>query len=224
MAKPYVIVHMMMSIDGRIDCDMTAQLDGNDEYYSTLSALDAPTRVSGRVTAQTEMADGAYQEKDNKPLGHEAFKQNSKAAAYNIVTDSKGQLEWGNDQQSSFPHLILTSEKVKQGYLDYLDAHGISWIATGDDHVDLKRALAILGTEFGVKRLAVVGGGRINGGFLQAGLVDEVSLVIGPGVDGRTGQPAVFDGLTQDQPLPLTLTKVQSYPDGAVWLRYKVRH
>lgn len=30
MTKPYIIVHMMTSIDGRIDCDMTAQLTGND--------------------------------------------------------------------------------------------------------------------------------------------------------------------------------------------------
>ena len=28
MTKPYIIVHMMTSIDGRIDCGMTVQLDG----------------------------------------------------------------------------------------------------------------------------------------------------------------------------------------------------
>lgn len=52
MTKPDIIVHMMTSIDGQIDCDMTAQLDGNSEYYSTLSVLETPTRVSGRVTAE----------------------------------------------------------------------------------------------------------------------------------------------------------------------------
>ena len=57
MTKPDIIVHMMTSIDGQIDCDMTAQLDGNSEYYSTLSVLETPTKVSGRVTAETEIAD-----------------------------------------------------------------------------------------------------------------------------------------------------------------------
>lgn len=223
MAKPYVIVHMMASIDGRIDCDMTAQLGGNDEYYSTLDALNAPTRLSGRVTAQTEMANGSHAGGDKSPLGHEAFKKNTTATSYNIVTDSHGGLQWGNDSNSSFPHLILTSQDVAKGYLDYLDQQGISWIATGKDHVDLKRALDILGDEFGVKCLAVVGGGRINGGFLDAGVVDEISLVLGPGVDGRTGQPSVFDGLTSGRPVPLNLQSVKSYDDGAVWLRYKVR-
>lgn len=223
MAKPYVIVHMMASIDGHIDCGMTAQLDGNDEYYSTLDALNAPTRVSGRVTAQTEMADGSYSNGDQQALGKEGFKKNTTADSYNIVTDSHGTLQWCDDSNSSFPHLILTSENVAKGYLDYLDSQGISWIATGNDHVDLKRALDILGNKFNVKRLAVVGGGRINGGFLAADVVDEISLVIGPGVDGRSDQPSVFDGLTSGRPVPLNLQSVESYDDGAVWLRYKVR-
>lgn len=42
MDKPYIICHMMMSVDGRIACSMTAQLDGQGEYYSTLNALNAP--------------------------------------------------------------------------------------------------------------------------------------------------------------------------------------
>lgn len=31
MNRPYVLVHMMASIDGRIDCGMTAQLAGEPE-------------------------------------------------------------------------------------------------------------------------------------------------------------------------------------------------
>lgn len=225
MAKPYVIVHMMMSVDGRIDCGMTAQLDGNNEYYSTLSAIDAPTRVTGSGTAAVELAGGSYNGGSNEKLGKEAFAKNSEAVSYNIIADSKGRMSWGNDANSSFPHLILTSEAVSKGYLDYLDRNHISWIATGKDHVDIKRAMEILGAEFGVDRLAVVGGGKINGGFLAAGVVDEISIVIGPGVDGRTDQPALFDGLHKGStPVPLKLKSVKSYDDGAVWLRYPVKN
>ena len=56
MTKPYILCHMMTSVDGRIDCAMTEHLPGVQEYYDTLDALDAPPRVSGRVTAQLEMA------------------------------------------------------------------------------------------------------------------------------------------------------------------------
>lgn len=222
MTKPYILVHMMTSVDGRIDCGMTAQLRGNKEYYSTLSAIDAPTRVSGRVTAQTELTSGTAPVSGNEKLGKEDFAKNSAATSYNIVADTKGTLRWGNDEGSNFPHLILTSENVAKDYLAYLNDRGISWIATGKDHIDLARAMEILGDQFGVQRLAVVGGGRINGGFLAAGVVDEISILIGPGVDGRTGQPSLFDGLTSASPLPLKLKSVQSYDDGAVWLRYLV--
>lgn len=52
MKKPYIICHMMTSLDGRIDCAMTSQLKGVDDYYKTLGMLNVPTTVSGRVTAE----------------------------------------------------------------------------------------------------------------------------------------------------------------------------
>lgn len=55
MNKPYIICHMMTSVDGRIDCGMTAKLRGVNEYYETLSMLHTPSTVSGRVTAELEM-------------------------------------------------------------------------------------------------------------------------------------------------------------------------
>lgn len=225
MNKPYIIVHMMESIDGRINCKMTAQLDGNAEYYATLTAIDAPSRVSGRVTAATELTDGSQFIPRNKTtLGQTAFTRNTTANQYNIVVDTRGQIRWGAETNSSFPHLIITSEDVTKEYLEDLNQQGISWIATGKRHVDLKRAMDILATQFGINRLAVVGGGRINGGFLSAGLVDEISILIGPGIDGRSGQPSLFDGLPlKGNPYALRLKNVRSYDDGAVWLRYQVR-
>ena len=69
MQKPYVVCHMMASVDGRIDCAMTEQLPGVQEYYATLEALQAPTRVSGRVTAQLEMAlPGEFHSENPQPL------------------------------------------------------------------------------------------------------------------------------------------------------------
>ena len=67
----------------------------------------------------------------------------------------------------------------------------------------------------------MVGGGHMNAGFLAAGLLDEVSLLIGAGIDGRGGMSAVFDGLPMEHGVtPLRLRSVQQYDSGAVWLRY----
>lgn len=86
----------------------------------------------------------------------------------------------------------------------------------------MTQAMDILANQFGISLLAVVGGGKINGGFLKAGLVDEISVVIGPGIDGRIGQPSLFDGIQSDQVTSLQLKSVQSFDDGAVSLRYTV--
>ena len=55
MNKPYIVCHMMTSVDGRIDCAITEHLPGVQEYYDTLDALDAPTRISGRVAAEQDL-------------------------------------------------------------------------------------------------------------------------------------------------------------------------
>ena len=200
MNKPYIVCHMMTSVDGRIDCAMTEHLPGVQEYYETLGALDAPTRISGRVTAELEMA------------------LPGKFEAKNIDV-----LLWDETGADERPLLILMSEQVSKEYLAYLNGKHISWIACGKEHVDLDRACEILASEFGVRRAAVVGGGHINAGFLAAGLLDEVSILIGAGIDGRGGMQAVFDGLPMERGVtPLKLASVQQYGSGAVWLRYSV--
>ena len=225
MNKPYIIVHMMTSVDGRIDCGMTAQLAGEPEYYSTLDSLNVPTRISGRVTAETELTRGGKFNSQNKEiLGKTDFAKNTTADSYNIVVDTKGTLQWGKENGNNFPHLIITSEQVTKDYLDYLNSQNISWIAAGKDQIDLAKAMEILADEFNIDRLAIVGGGKINGGFLEAGLVDEISILIGAGADGRTGQPSLFDGRPESsRPIALQLKDVESYEDGAVWLRHLVK-
>ena len=222
MKKPYIVCHMMTSLDGRIDCAMTEQLPGVQEYYQILEALQAPTTVSGRVTAQLEMAlPGDFQAKDSTPVGKEAFSRKTDAPGYEVVTDTRGTLLWDKPADGECPLLILTSCQASREYLDYLEGLNISWIACGEDKLDLVRACEILQEEFGVQRAAVVGGGHINAAFLADGLLDEVSILVGAGIDGRGGMAAVFDGLPMDRPVtPLKLTSVQQYGTGAVWLRY----
>ena len=224
MKKPYIICHMMTSVDGRIDCAMTEQLPGVQEYYDTLDSFNAPTRVSGKVTAVLEMSEpGEFHSEKQDALGKEAFYKAADAAGYEIVTDTKGTLLWNDSEGEERPLLILTSEQVSKEYLAYLESRHISWIACGKKRIDLARACEILAAEFGVERMAVVGGGHINAGFLEAGLLDEVSILMGAGIDGRGGMAAVFDGLPENRPVtPLKLNDVKIYESGAVWIRYTV--
>ncbi len=225
MKKPYIVCHMMTSVDGRIDCKMTEQLPGVEDYYATLAKLNVPTTVSGRVTAELEMAlPGAFTAKDTTPYGREGFSKKADADGYEVIADTKGKLLWQDAADMEKPYLILTSEQVTQEYLCYLDELHISWIACGKDRIDLARAADILATEFHVKRMGVVGGAAINTAFLDAGLLDEVSILVGAGIDGRGRMASVFDYLEQDHPLiRLKLTDVRKFDSDAVWLRYQTR-
>ena len=221
--RPYIICHMMASVDGRIDCDMTEKI-GGDEYYDALAGLDCDSTLSGRVTMQMHYAlPGTFEPRDTTPIGHESVHK-AAGGGYEIATDTHGRLLWPDRTDDGQPLLVITCEDVPAEYLDTLRQKGISWIATGHGHIDLGRAMELLATDFGVRRLAIVGGGHINGGFLSCGLLDEVSIVIGAGIDGRSGMTAVFDGIDDpDRPVTLLrLTDVRRIGDDSVWLRYAV--
>lgn len=100
----------------------------------------------------------------------------------------------------------------------------ISYVVSGDSSVGLTQAVKLLGEHFGIRTLLLEGSGHINGGFLEAGVVDEVSLLLLPGVDGRHDIPAVFDGVADSKhtTVPLKLISVEQRESDAFWLRHEV--
>lgn len=227
MKKPYIISHMMESVDGRIDCAMTEQIDSSDSYYDALKDLDCPSQLMGRVTMQMHYAENQmYHVNDISPIGRPSLhKATEPSGCYTIALDTRGKLCWKSNLCDGKPLLVITSEACPGANLRALERQNISWIAVGKESIDLERAMDVLYTDFGVRRLAVTGGGHVNGSFLEKGLIDEVSIMIAPGIDGRSGMTAVFDGISPDHngPTKLRLEKLEQLHDGIVWLRYKVQ-
>ena len=161
---------------------------------------------------------------DNTPIGKTAFHKAIDAEAYTISVDTKGELLWDSDIVEDLPLICIVSEKASTEYLHYLESKHISWIAAGENHIDLCSAAEILYSEFGIKRMAIVGGGTINAAFMQAGLIDEISVLIGAGVDGRSGQTSVFYGIKDDKKSVTTfsLISAERYKDtSCVWIKYR---
>ena len=51
-----------------------------------------------------------------------------------------------------------------------------------------------------------------------------MSVLIAPGIDGRGGMAAAYDGLPMDRrPFQLALVESKVYESGAVFLRYRVK-
>lgn len=185
MNRPYIVCHMVASIDGRIDCSMVDKISG-DEYYDTLAKLDCPTQLEGRVTMEHYSAlKEPFIANDTTPFGMTSVYKAVDSDEYMVAVDTHGRLRWPASEIDGVPLVCIVSEQVSQEYLEMLKNQGISYICIGREAIDLPKAMEILYEEFGVKRMAVLGGGHINGGFLAAGLIDEVSLLLAPGIDGR---------------------------------------
>jgi len=223
MNRPYVVCHMMASLDGRIDCDMTEQI-GSDGYYEALNELDIDTSIEGKGTAIKHYAEPEpFQPVHNTPIGKTDFYKSHQSEHWEVICDTHGTLRY--PESDTKERLVLTSEDASTEYLNYLKDRGISYIAVGKGHIDLAKALDILYNEFDSCQIGVVGGGHINAGFLQAGLLDEISIVYGSAIDGREGFACVFDGVPANHihPWLLKLYDVQRMNDDSVWLRYKTK-
>ena len=223
MTRPYIVCHMLASLDGRIDCDMTEHICGN-EYYEALEELNCPSMINGRVTAEMHYADkGTFTPQSPAAIGKESVHRAVEAGRYHIITDTLGSLLWKADNLEGRALICLVSEYATGDYLTYLKQKNISYIATGKPGIDLNRAMEILKNTFGIERLALTGGGNLNGSFLAAGLLDEISMMYAPGIDGRKGWTAAFDGIEDQTRLPVKLKltgTVRQYGNGTVWMRY----
>ncbi len=222
--RPHIICHMLSTIDGRIDGSSLKKVPLGNDYESTGASLKGDAWICGRTTMGLHFAaKRPFVSRSKKRAGRHPVFVARKAKSYAISVDTLGKLNWpGTDVYGD--HLIcVVSESAPEEYLTMLRKKEISYIVAGKSSVDLRRAVTLLRKHFGIRRLLLEGGGNINGGFLQAELVDEVSLLVAPAIDARRGIPTVFDGL---DPSPRNanryrLVSVARRKNGILWLRYE---
>ena len=80
---------------------------------------------------------------------------------------------------------------------------------------------------FAVETLMLGGGAVLNWSFIQAGLCDELSVVLAPVADGANNTPTLFsmkEGLSDDAPVAFALKQADVKEDGVLWLRYTIKH
>lgn len=94
-------------------------------------------------------------------------------------------------------------------------------VVAGEDRVDLVELLSILKKK-GVRKLMVEGGATLNWSLIEAGLVDEISVYIGPIVIGGEGAPTPVDGPGFSRDFPRLELIRADVIDGGVLLRWRV--
>lgn len=99
--------------------------------------------------------------------------------------------------------------------------HGFAEIVAGGERVDLEAMLLALRERFGAGVVRVDSGGALNAALLDAGLVDEVSLLIHPVLAGAADRRP-WHGGGPAAGTRMTLVEARSFPDGIVWLRHRL--
>lgn len=239
MDRPYIFCHMMTSLDGKIMGSYMGTPEGSaagDVFYNLSFGKEPYYKhqgwLSGRVTTDDNFT--FYEKPDvdeNVPTVPEGDFVAKKADMYYVSVDPSGKLGWKSDtltyiDTTAYVIEILT-QKAGNAYKAFLRKLGISYIIAGTDSLDYETAMSKLKTLFGIETLMLGGGGVLNWSFIQAGMCDEVSVVIAPAADGSSDTPALFaarGGLAADKPIGFELQSAQVKEGGSVWLRYLVKN
>lgn len=232
--RPYLVCHMITSLDGRLWAERWG-----DPYEAKIASLinyhyDAAADTfdgDGWMVGRRTMAPYAAGERDVtapiSPVNRDAHIARPSGQNVAIALDPAGRLLWSGNQIDDEHVIVILSNRVEDAHLDHLRAQGVSYLFAGDDGFDLPLAMTQLAQDFGVNRLILEGGGKVNGAFLAAGLIDEMSTLICPTIDGLAGVPAIyaFEGQAGDLPAKgqrLELTNCTPLEGGVIWLRHVV--
>jgi riboflavin biosynthesis pyrimidine reductase len=141
---------------------------------------------------------------------------------YAVAIDQNARLHLNISRANGDALVAVLTEAASDDHLAELRRDGISYLFAGKTELDLPLALERLSADFGIRRLLLEGGGGINGSFLVAGLIDEISLLILPVADGTTPAPTLFDRPEGPGAKGLKLLSVDRLENDMLHLRYSV--
>lgn len=159
-----------------------------------------------------------------QPILHQDYLADPRARRFAIGADAKGVLRFTKNEVEGDHVVLLVTEQVSRDYLAHLQKARVSYIFCGKRHLDIRVALRKIGAQLKIRKLMLQGGGGFNGAVLKAGLVDEISQVIVPLIDGGAGVTSVFE-IADPKPraaAKLRMIKRRTLPGGVQWLRYRV--
>lgn len=224
-ARPYVICHMLPSLDGRIVLRDWQLPNATREYEKTAATFAADAWIIGRVSMEPYAGKSRIPTRKKRvPIAREDFAAPHAGKSYAIAIDPSGKLRWRENNIDGEHVITILSESVSDDYLAFLQHRGISYLFGGKSRIDVPAVLRKLRSTFGIRKLLLEGGGAINGSFLAADVIDELSILIAPIADGSTSSATLFD--VNDRAMParnLKLLSVDKRSGDILWLRYKVR-
>jgi riboflavin-specific deaminase-like protein len=194
--RPYISINMVMSLDGKIStvsrepAKFSSPLD--KELLLELRARADAVMAGARTVATNTMSMGITRAR----LRRDRLRRGKPPHPLRvIVSGTLASLRPGLKVfgKKVSPVLIFCSERAPAARRKLYGSLA-TVIVCGRNAVDLRRMCAILRRDFGVRHLHGEGGAELNGGLLDAGLVDELDLTIAGVYFGGAGALTLFGG------------------------------
>ncbi|MBQ2264104.1 MAG: dihydrofolate reductase family protein [Oscillospiraceae bacterium] len=210
MNRPYIICHMLTSLDGKVTGDFLytpTGLAASETYYEVNRLLRGDAFACGRVTMESSFTGGFRPDLTpfadaQVPSGDYIARQHS---YYAVSFDRHGNVGWTDafihDEDEGYDncHIIeVLCEDTPKPYLAYLRSIGVSYLFAGASEMDLPLALSKLHDCFGIRKMLLEGGSIINGAFQRENLIDELSLVIAPMTANAEDKPLFWESTMQE--------------------------
>ena len=200
MNRPYVICHMLQSIDGKIAGGFFREKQTLElaKIYSDISKdYNGDAIIYGTTTAQEMFSSSKTAPVLNQnPIQKIDYIYKDDKNKWIVVIDPQGQISFDqsvyqNPRLKDKNLIVILTENISSQYLETLKSLNISYLFTGKDEIDLRLALEKLYDLFSIKKLLLQGGGITNTYFIKEDLIDELSLVVSPVVSGEEKQPNI---------------------------------
>src|SRR5215212_9980710 len=122
--RPYVICHMMPSVDGRLRTDRwDIPKVGHDEYERTADTYRADAWICGRKTME-EFARGrgatGRGRRERIPREDYIVGRKKRGERYAIALDPEGKLHWSDNTVEGDPLIEVVGEDVSNSFLAFL--------------------------------------------------------------------------------------------------------
>ena len=231
MNRPKVICHILSSLDGRIDGDffmLPETMELSRKYGQIRKDYNPDAILNGATTCSEIFSDGYIDSLPDLDIRYERTDYiAAKAKKYAVCVDTNGTLKWNGNTVSrggeSYHVIQVLTESVSNNYIAHLRENNISYIFAGKAALDIPLALKKLKDLFSINTVMLSGGGAINWSFLQAGCIDELSLLIAPSTDGLRDTATTFDRsvfLSGGVPVGFTLKEAKRVRSDGVWVTY----
>lgn len=230
--KPEVICHIMSSVDGRLLPSRWTQPFGDTapyelfgEYATLAKQLGTDAWMFGKGTTSEVFPEKFVSEDKRHPEAGKIYVGKRDSSRLFITVDPDADILYTSSTLRGDNMVVILGTNATEDYLAMLEHKGISYIIISDA-TNLTEAMKALHNHFGINKISLQGGGIIDGAMLAAGLIDELSLVIYPGIDGSASSPSIFEYLGAREELPadeqsLELVSSETFDNGIVWLRYR---